>query len=296
MLSTLSHRSGRLIGILILLLLLALGGCASTPQKPIADWHDAVVAVQGQSTTVFRSTNDLIRETQIRRAGTLKTIKESDFQPGLDAESLAIWDRAFDSLATYSSALSTLLNPELAAGVGTSTQQLGESIVTTSKSDILTKRPGLASALGKLGAKLTSLAAGAKARDIMAEADPAVNEVLAQMARMIYDDSGGTSSGVYETVRADWTLRADEIRTEFLSTQSPDAKRDVATRYATTLEKRDAATSALLGLRASITELAAAHRRAAVGAPMDTAALIASIREQTAFFKGLLTDLKPAKN
>jgi hypothetical protein len=296
MLSTLRDGSARLIVALALPMVLALGGCASTPQKPIADWHDAVVAVQGQSTTVFRSTNDLIRETQIRRAGTLAALKESDFQPGLDAESLAVWDRAFDSLAQYSAALTTLLNPELAAGVGASTQLLGEQIATTAKSDILTKRPGLASALGKLGAKLTSLAAGAKARDIMAEANPAVNEVLAQMARMIYDDSGGIASGVYPTVHADWTLRADEIRAEFLTAQSPDAKRSVATRYAATLEKRDAADSALLGLRASITELAAAHGRAALGAPMDTAALIGNVREQTAFVKGLLTDLKPAKN
>ena len=297
MLSTLRDRSARLIVALMLPLVLALGGCATTPQKPIADWHDAVVAVQGQSTAVFRSTNDLVRETQIRRAGTLKTLKESDFQPGLGADSLAIWDRAFDGLAKYSAALSALLNPELAAGVGASTKQLGESIATTAKSDILTKQPGLASALGKLGEKLTSLAAGAKAKDIMAEANPAVNEVLAEMAKMIYDDSGGIESGVYPTVRTDWTQRADEIRiNEFPTAQSADDKRSIATRYAATLEKRDAADSALLGLRASIMELAAAHARIAVGGPMDTASLIANIREQTAFFKSLLTDLKPAKN
>jgi len=116
------------------------------------------------------------------------------------------------------------------------------------------------------------------------------------MARMINDDSGGKESGIYQTVHANWTLQADELRQEFLKAQTPADKRDVAARYAAVLEQRDAADAALLGLRRSILELAAAHSRAAGGGSMDTSALIANLREQTAFFKGLLTDLKPAQN
>jgi hypothetical protein len=255
-----------------------------------------VVAVREQSGTTFRGVNNLVREAQLKRAANLPNLRESDFHPGLDAEAIAAWNRALDSLAAYSAALSTLLSPELPAGVGDSTKRLGESIAATSKSELFTKRPGLASALGKLGTKLASLAASQSAKSIMAETDKDVSEVLDQMARMINDDSGGKETGVYQTVHANWTLQADEIRTEFLRAQSPADKPKVAARYAAVLEQRDAADAALLGLRHSILELAAAHSRAAAGGPMDTSALIDNIREQIAFFKGLLGDLKPAKN
>jgi len=296
MLSTLRERLAVLKATVLLALAVGLCGCAGPTQKSVADWHDAVVAVREQSATTFRGVNDLVREAQLKRAGSLSSLKESDFHPGLDAESVAAWNRALDSLAGYSAALSTLLSPELAAGVGDSTKRLGDSIATTSKSELFQKQPGLASALGKLGAKLASVAAAKNAQSIMAQTDTAVSEVLDQMARMINDDSGGMETGVYQTVHANWTLQADELRLEFLKAQSPDAKRNVAARYAAVLEQRDAADSALLGLRRSILELAASHSRSAAGGPMDTSALIASMREQTAFVKGLLTDLKPANN
>lgn len=280
-----------------LALVIGLCACASTPtQKSVSDWHDAVVAVQEQSTTTFREVNRLVRDAQLKRVANLQNLKESDFQPGLDAESLAAWNRAFDGLAAYSSAVSTLLGPELPAGVGKSTQQLGESIVASSHSNIFQERPKLASALGNLGAKVASLAAAHSAPEIMAQADPAVNSVLDQMARMIYDDSGGMQSGVYYTVHANWTTQADEVRTEFLSAGTLADKQRIAEQYAAVLAKRDAADAALRGLRSSLLELATTHRRTAAGGPMDTSALIASIREHTEFFKNLLADLKPATN
>jgi len=295
MLSRLGERFAVPLGTVLLALSVALSGCAGPSQKSVADWHDAVVAVRDQSATTFRGVNDLVREAQLKRAATLANLKESDFQAGLDAQSIGAWNRALDSLAAYGAALSALLSPELTAGVGDSTKGLGESIATSSKSTVFQKQPGLASALGKLGGKLASLAAAQSAKSIMGQTDKAVGEVLDQMARMINDDSGDKETGIYQTVHANWTLQADEVRAEFLRAQTPVDKRDVATRYAAVLEQRDAADSALLGLRRSILELAAAHSRAAAGGPIDTSALIANVREQTAFFKGLLTDLKPAK-
>jgi hypothetical protein len=278
-----------------LALALSLWGCAGPTQKSVADWHDAVVAVREQSTTAFRGVNDLVREAQLRRATALASLKESDFHAGLDAESVAAWNRALDTLAAYGAALSTLLGPEPAAGVGDSTRRLPDAIAVSSKGELFERHPGLASALGKLGAKLATVAAGQSAKSVMAQTDGAVREVLDQMARMLNDDSSGMEAGVYQTVHANWTLQADEIRTAFLSATAPAEKRELAARYAAALEQRDAAGAVLLGLRRSILDLAAAHGRAAAGGPMDTAALIAGIREQTAFIKGLLVDLKPAK-
>jgi hypothetical protein len=262
----------------------ALTGCATPAPKTIEDWHAAVVAVREQSATTFRGVNELVREAQLKRAARLPNLKESDFHPGLDAESIAVWNRALDALAEYSAALSVLLSPDLPTGVGASTKQLGTAIATSSKSELLNKQPGLASALGKLAAKLASLSAGQSAKDIMRAADGDVSEVLMQMAKMINDDSSGRETGVYQTVYANWTLQADELRLAFPA------------RYAAVLAQRDAGAAGLLSLRRSLLELAAAHSKAAAGGSMDTSGLIASIREQVAFFKDLLTDLKPANN
>jgi hypothetical protein len=296
MLANLHGRSARLIVALLLPFTLAIGGCATTQQKPISDWHDAVLAVQTQSTTTFSGVNDLVREAQIQRAANLSTLDESAFQAALDPKSLAIWDGAFDALAKYSAALTTLLSPDLSAGVGASTKQLGESIATTARSNVLKDTPGLSTALGSLGEKLTSTVASGKAKDVMAESDATVARILGQMSRMICDDSGARPTGVCATVNTVWTTKIDAIGVEFLRAQSADDKRSVATRYAAALQGRDTANAALMGFRASLSELAAAHSRAAAGGSMDTAALIANIREQTAFFKALLTDLKPAQN
>lgn len=280
-----------------LALVAALGACATPTPKAVADWHDAVLAVRDQSTTSFREVNDLVRQAQLERAASLPNLKESDFQPGLDAESLAAWNRALDSLAAYSAQLSTLLSPEIPAGIGESTRKLGESIATTSKSNVLEKQPGLASALGKLGAKLASAYAARSAQSIMAQTDPAVSDVLNQMARMINDDSAGMETGVFQTVHANWTTQADKIRTvEFLQARTSEARREVAQRYVAVLERREASDAALLGLRRSLLELAASHSRIAAGGPMDTSVLIADIREQIAFVKDLLADLEPAKH
>ena len=58
MLKVLHDRLAAFVGLLVLPLALAISGCASTPAKPVADWHDAVLAVQAQSSTVFGNVND----------------------------------------------------------------------------------------------------------------------------------------------------------------------------------------------------------------------------------------------
>jgi len=280
---------------LLLIAAAMLGGCAVTPVQPVADWHDAVLAVQDQSNTVFRNVNDLVRASQVKRAGRLDKLLESDFQPGLDADSLAAWNRAFDGLASYGAALAALLSPDLASGVGDATKQASESLASTAKSDVLEKRPGLSSALGTLATRLTAVAAGRKASEVMAQTDGAVSDVLMQMAKMVYDDSAGTTSGVYVTVQADWMTQADEVRAQYLRATTSDEKRRIAVQFADTLQQRDAALSSILGVRAAIDGLAATHHLAAAGGPIDTAAQIARIREQTAFFRTLLADLEPAQ-
>jgi hypothetical protein len=103
-------------------------------------------------------------------------------------------------------------------------------------------------------------------------------------------------TGIYHTVHTNWQTQGRDITTDFLEAKSPAAKQDVATRYASLLAQRDAGEAALLGLRRSLLELAAEHSRAAAGGAMDTSILIASVREQIAFLKDLLADLKPAKS
>jgi hypothetical protein len=286
--------AGRVMASILVVVFMALSGCAGPAVKTVADWHDAVLAVREQSGTAFRGVNELVREAQIRRAATLTNLKESDFQPGLDAASLAAWNRALDSLAAYSAALSTLLSPDLPAGVGDSTKRLAESIANTSKAKVGDTQRGLFSAIGRLGTKLASVAAARDAATVMRETDPQVHDVLNEMAKMIYDDTKGMETGILLTVRANWTEQSAALAPSFLDAKSPAEKQEIARRYAALLAQREASDTAFLSLRRSLLELAAAHSRAAAGGSMDTSAVIADIRDQTAFLRALLADLKPA--
>jgi len=268
--------------------------CSSIDPKPLADWHDAIVAVRDQSSASFQSVNDLVREDQVQRAATLEKLVESDFQPGLDSESITAWNRALDGLAAYGASLTALLQPDLATNVGDSTKTLSESIATTAKSDVLTKYPALSSALGKLASKIAAAEASSKAKEIMQHTDPEIADLLGQMAKMIDDSKDGTGIGILATVHAHWMLTTDQTRAGFLKASSPEDKQEVASRFASQLAERDASEESLRSLKGSLLELATAHNTAANGGSPDTSALISRVRDQIAFLKDLMSDLKPA--
>lgn len=283
---------GSLLGLLATSVVLGIG-CNSGPAPAgLASWRDAVVATQEHSDVVLRGVNELAREAQLQRAAQLSNLKESDFEPALDAQSLAIWNGAFDDLAAYAQALAKLVDPATSAPVGPSLTKLSQTLAAKANAEAFQQHPGLASAIGKFGAAIAGAAARAEAREIMRQTDGDINDLLGEMSRMIGSQEGGVEIGIVATVRATWTDRANEKRVAFLDAGSADARMRIAREYAQLLESRSAADRMLRDLKRSLESLAASHTAAAQGSSRDVSSLIATLREQTALAQSILDDLR----
>ena len=273
----------------------ALASCATPPTSaPLADWHDAVLALRDQSTAVFQGVNNLVRQGEIKRAGGMKELRKDDFVPAVTPKAVAAWNRALDALVDYSASVSTLVDPDRDADTGKAYQDLADAIGTTSKSHAFDERPGLSGALGDLATRIASQKASKDAKAIMRRADPAVRAVLDDMARMLLDDSGNETTGIAVTADAEWTVQAAALRASFLRAISRADKESIASQYVDLLDKQESTQAAILALKHSIRELAAAHGRAAAPGPGGVEKTVAYLRDQARFATKLLSDVKPA--
>ncbi|MFA6045614.1 MAG: hypothetical protein WC718_11570 [Phycisphaerales bacterium] len=271
-----------------------LGACAQGPTaSQIAPWRDAIGAVRDQSDAAFAATNALARDNQIAFAITQPRLNETLFHPALDSESIRAWDASLDVLATYAAGVTTLVDPSGSAATGATAAALAQRISLEARSTVFTQRPGLSSAIAKVGAALAQARASAAARDIVAGADPAVQSLLQAMRDAISQtDAEGTQTGVIAAVQSNWSLRLAEVQVKYLS---PGADRaELAAEYADILSRRDAAIVTLSGLQRSIDSLAAAHAQLALGQPVDIPTILAQAREYAAAARDVLADLQPA--
>ncbi len=288
-------REHHIVGLLAAALLLGVACASGPPPASLASWRDAVIATQAQSDVALRGVNQLAREAELERAAQRANLSESDFEPALDAESLAVWHGTFDDLAAYAQTLAKLVDPATSAGIGPSLTKLSETMAAQASVEAFQRYPGLASAIGKLGSAIAAAAARAEAAQIMRETDADVTALLDAMSKLIGDQEGGEEIGVLAVVRAAWTDRANEKRIQFLSAPNADAKLRIAREYAELLDKRSAADRVLRDLKRSLESLAASHTAAAQGNPSDLSSLIAMLGEQTRLAQSLVDDLRRPK-
>ena len=283
---------GPLLGVL---LVSTLGACAAGPtQDQIAPWRDAIGAVRDQSDAAFAAANALARDNQINLALAQGRLNETLFRSALDGESLRAWDGALDALSTYAAGVSALVDPSGSAATATTAAALAQRIALQARSTIFTQRPGLSSAIARVGGALAQAHAGAGARDIVASANPAVQELIGELRDAISrTESDGTQTGVIATVQSNWALRLADVQVKFLS---PGADRPaLAGEYADILARRDRAIATLTGLQRSLDSLAVAHAQLALGQPADVPSILAHAQQYAALARDVLADLQPVK-
>lgn len=291
--------AARLAQLTMLAIVAILPACASVQREQVASWREAVAAAREQSNATFKLSNELIRDSQLRRARELSKITEADFTPGLDAASVARWNAAFDALTTYASAIEQLLDPKRPAGVGASLKAAGEQLGTTASIMALRKDGPISSAVGALGAKLIAASASSSARDIMLQTDPAVRDVTSHMASMLLlerldADGDPVRVGVQATVGSTWDMRLAELEAQFASAQ-PAERPAILEKYVKVVAQKQDAVASIASLRQSILALAPAHTAAAQGRSADVGFVIAQIREEVKTVKALLDELRAAR-
>jgi hypothetical protein len=259
----------------------------------VADWGKAITAAREQSDAAFMAVNALVRDRQIEYARTQPTLKESLFHPGLDSESVRLWLASLDALSAYAGNIAKLVDPAVFGGTGASAASMAKEITALAKLDLFTKRPGLADAITKIGDAVAGAAARATAQKIVAKANPAVQDLLSQMGRMLAEPAGDVETGMIPTVITNWNVRLGELQVRFLAPNADKAA--IARQYATDLASRDSAVATLRGLKTALERLAESHAELAQGHSADTASMIAQIQEYTKLARSVLEDLKKSQ-
>jgi hypothetical protein len=262
------------------------GGCKTAAPESATKFREGLAVVQNDSQKIFVEFNALVREVQLDRAEKLTNLRESDVAPALDAESVGRWNMALEAMSLYASALMTLADPARAKEVETSLKALGDHIVALCPPKEAASSQGgeLTQAVSHIGGLVTDVAARRKALELACEADPSIRVVLLQMAGMIGCDQ--TTGGVRTTMWTNCTLRADQLRGDFLAARAN--KRKVAATYATAIESRQASDAALCALRRALLDLADVHTAMAQGRSADAAEVIQFMRQEVAYAKELL--------
>ncbi len=276
---------------ILLAAVLTLGaGCVSTPDRDaIPTFRAGASTANQQSQTAFADINTFLRQQQIERAARLPTLNERAFFTPLASEDVAKWSNAFGLIDAYAATLEKLLDPARRAETESALSELGEKI-----GDVRDDRlpPGIAAGFTQLGGILVQIKAEKDALAAMRKADPAVQDVFSAMMDAIGESP---SEGVRGTVASSWTTVLAQIQIEFLGAQGVEAKRDIATRYVTTLDQRDAQDASLASLRRSFGLLAVAHRELAAGRAPSAQRMLDAIQQEYLAFRQREDSLKKAK-
>lgn len=276
--------------VLFAALLTLAAGCATAPDRTaVPTFRAGAATANQQSQAAFADINTFLRQQQIERAARLPTLNEQAFFTPLASEDVAKWSRAFGLIDAYAAALEKLLDPARRADTEGALTELSGKIGDVRDEQL---PPGIAAGFIQLGGLLVQIKAEKDALAAMRKADPAIQDVFSAMMAAIGD---GPSDGVRGTVAASWTVVLAQIQIDFLGAQGLPAKRDVATRYVTTLDRRDAQDATLASLRRSFSLLAAAHRELAAGRAPSAQRLLDAIQQEYEAYRKRVESLKNAK-
>lgn len=247
-----------------------LASCAQSVHQSITPFTQSISSVEHSSQKLLLEFNQHIRELQVERAVTLKTLSEQDFTPGVTAQAKTRWQKAFDALRMYASALEALSDPKTVSGADKSITMIGNQMLSISSSS-LPQATELNSQIGHIAQLLLQQSASKKAMEIASEADPSVRALLLHMRTMIED--------LRITNRTSWTTKASKHQVAFLEEGADKAGE--AKSYATVLEYREISDTAFYSLCVTLQYLADMHTAIAQGRTEDAENLHHMIDQET---------------
>ncbi|MEZ6242341.1 MAG: hypothetical protein R3B57_04790 [Phycisphaerales bacterium] len=283
------------LGVVACVLGVVLGGCTTGPARDaIPPFRQGVITANQQSQATFAEVNAMLREQQLDRAAGLSTLNEEAFVTVLPSEDLAVWNRAFTSIADYAGKIESLLAPERRTEIQEELHKLGADLqgrfANATGSEL---PPGVAGGFVQLGGLLAQMKAQSDALAIIRQADPSVQGIFESMGEAIGESP---EDGIRGTVWTNWTQDLGEIQLEFLHA-SANQKRQVAARYANMLAEREAYDRTLASLRTSILSLGAVHHQLAQGESTSAAGLLDFIEsEYTALHEEIKALAEARKN
>lgn len=244
--------------------------CAQSVHQSITPFTQSISSVEHSSQKLLLEFNQHIRELQVEKAVGDSALSEQDFTPGVTAQAKIRWQKAFDALRMYASAIEALSDPKTVSGADKSITMIGNQMLSISSSS-LPQATELNSQIGHIAQLLLLQSASTKAMEIASEADPSVRALLLHMRTMIDD--------LRLTNRTSWTTKASKHQVAFLEEGADKALE--AQSYATVLEYREISDTAFYSLGVTLQYLADMHTAIAQGRTGDAENLHHMIDQET---------------
>lgn len=265
-------------------------GCATAPDRDsVPAFRTGAATANQQLQTSFAQINAFLRERQIDRAAGLPSLEEEAFFTPLAPEDVAKWSRAFGLIDAYAAALEKILDPARRDETEDALEELGNKIGEVRDEEL---PAGVAAGFTQLGGLLIQIKAERDALAAIRRADPSIQGVFDTMMTAIGEDP---DNGVRGMVGTSWGDVLGKIQVEFLGASGAAAKREVAARFAATLDQRDAQDADLASLRRSLGLLASAHRELAAGRESDARSLIALIQDEYKAYRERMEALRKSR-
>jgi len=255
---------------LSILVALLLAGCASLPPSNLMSFSCGVSAARNQTSVALQAVTELTSDALIDYAVAQATLADTNFFPVLPPESVAVWDAAFAGLQKYSQDLVLLTSANVTKdyenAVATFSDQLRQTGDDLKSQKLISSEPSLSPSLAAAFTELGSMILRAKvqhdARVILRQSDPAVRQILRNMADAIASNQDTALRG---TVHAHWEEKKANLKVAFLSAAKPEERRNLAARYASLLVSESTQDLALASLQRSLLALIDAHHALANG-------------------------------
>ena len=288
--------------ILSLLLNLFITGCATVDPTAVGQFSTGVTAAKSQTQLALTAIATSSREEAINYAILKNELDEQVFVETPTPATIEQWDRTFTVLEHYSQTLASLVSPDAAQGFDQAAENLAAQFNATA-ADLQTNllvpeapqlSPSLATAFTKVGDLILRAKSTASARKIARATDPQIQQVFTLMAEAIGDSHA--TAGLRATAYAFFQDKARDLKPDFLTAKTPDAKRQIILNYSDILQKRDAQDQALTSLRRSLLALADAHHALAQGNNPSLKASVGVVMDEVARTRDLYDAFKTKLN
>jgi hypothetical protein len=258
-----------------------ISACSTVQNGSANNFKQGVTAAQAGSNALFQGLNTLSIDVQLDYAELQqkkdkpdRKLNNLELVPAVGVKSLYRWNKAFDALHLYASALETLEKQGDTVTIHTSLGLLGKRI-----NALASDRSIDVTGIEEVGNIITRAAAAQKEVQIAKEADPVVQDMLKNMDEAITIQES--------TSRMTWNTVMQKSVNDY-SDQEKKNKREIARKYMDLVKGQQTMELAFESLHQVIYELRHIHACIAQGTASDTSYSLRTLQEQCETAKKLI--------
>lgn len=254
----------------LVLLTLALAGCASVNPAATTTFSTAVAAARGQTQTAFASVQEITRTTAIDRAVEQAQLTPDVFEIVPSPQVVEGWNAVMDGVERYAQHLAALAGGGDPTPLDTAVGELAKELKVTSIQHAPKVNASLGAAVAAFADALLKARAQRQVAAAAAATDPEIRRVFTVLADRIGADD---TTGLRGSSKENWDQCLGDLNLSFRGAPK-ELRRSIVVAYAKLLAEREACEVQLAQLRRTYLALADAHTALARGNDADVRTVV----------------------